>query len=163
MKLRNKKTGEIGELSVYVDGHISVDDIETRTIINSYDSLAKLYEDWEDVEEPKQYWFINDLDGEPIKCELKSCGKSNFVKWSERRKQIGNYFETEEEAELAVQKLKAWKRLRDRGVVLDSFEGAESCNNLYRIIFSVRCDSYWMYSSHPVEKDLRLLLGGEDE
>ena len=30
-------------------------------------------------------------------------------------KQIGNYFETKEEAELAVEELKAWKRLKDKG------------------------------------------------
>ena len=31
-------------------------------------------------------------------------------------KSIGNYFETKEEAEKAVEKLKAWKRLKDKGV-----------------------------------------------
>ena len=32
----------------------------------------------------------------------------------QKDKEIGNYFETVEEAEQAVEKLKAWKRLRDK-------------------------------------------------
>jgi hypothetical protein len=35
-------------------------------------------------------------------------------------KAIGNYFETKEEVEKAVEKLKAWKRLKDKGL---KFEG----------------------------------------
>lgn len=103
MKLRNKKTGEIVEATDF-------------NIISEYNSLAELNADWEDYEEPiNPYWFINDLDGEPMKCDLKNCGKSNFISWGKLRKQIGNYFETREEAEKAVEKLKALKRLKDKG------------------------------------------------
>ena len=35
--------------------------------------------------------------------------------YSDDFKEIGNYFETKEEAEKAVEKLKAWKRLKDLG------------------------------------------------
>lgn len=113
MKLKNKKTGEIGRLQPYGgDGRIWVwiDNISRPE--HRYSSLAKLNEEWEDYEEPKEYWAIDCFspDGELV---------SQFGKCSERiienRKQIGNYFETKEEAEKAAEKLKAWKRLKDFG------------------------------------------------
>lgn len=180
MKLRNKKTGEVFDAIIREKGgggsySFIVCDIKayeqskctpdsTHYVLDEYETLAELNEEWEDYEElTKSYWFINDLDGEPIECDLKSCSKSSFVRWSERRKQIGNYFETKEEAEKAVEKLKALKRLEDRGVVLHSFEGYEDCDNRYRIIFSVRCDRYWSDRSHSVDADLNLLFGGGDD
>lgn len=109
MKLRNKKTGEIVEIC-----KICPEPFEARDF--HCNSLAELNAEWEDApEEPKEYWFINDLDGEPMKCELRNCPVRDFTEWSEKRKQIGNYFETREEAEQAVEKLKAWKRLKDKG------------------------------------------------
>lgn len=52
-----------------------------------YNSLAELNEEWEDYEEPKEYWFINDLNGEPMKCELRCCPDRKFADWSKKRKQ----------------------------------------------------------------------------
>lgn len=70
-------------------------------------TLAKfpnILTDW--FEESKEYWYIGD-DGTIYKGESEETGQTEF------RKLIGNYFETKEEAEKAVEKLKAWKRLRD--------------------------------------------------
>lgn len=118
MRLRNKKTGEVAE-------PFGITCINGRTFVQFDDgkgtfkfeahSLAELNAEWEDVPEEsvKPYWFINDLDGEPMKCDLKNCGKSNFIEWGKHRKEIGNYFETEGEAQKAVEKLKAWKLLKD--------------------------------------------------
>ena len=56
MKLRNKKTGEIGQIGYVAtqDGQIIVEDISGEeypySIISSYDNLAELNEEWEDVE-----------------------------------------------------------------------------------------------------------------
>ena len=96
MKLRNKKTGEI----IILIDHI----------FDNYNSLAELNEEWEDVpEKPKEYWFI-DYDGGIIPFNRnKETVTDNLMK------SIGNYFETKEEAEKAVEKLKAWKRLKDFG------------------------------------------------
>ncbi len=101
MKLRNKKTGEIREIkNILVDGMFTVN------------SLAELNEEWEDVpEEPKDFQYIM-ADGN---IDLQADNNSIF---SNNLKEIGNYFETEEEAEKAVEKLKAWKRLKDKGVEL---------------------------------------------
>lgn len=57
MKLKNKKTGEIGQIGYVATqgGQIIVEDISGEeypySIISSYDSLAELNEDWEDVED----------------------------------------------------------------------------------------------------------------
>lgn len=159
MKLRNKKTGEIG----YLHSGYNYKD---------YNSLAELLEEWEDYEEPepvKPYWFINDLDGEPMKCDLKNCGKSNFIKWGEHRKEIGNYFSSREEAEKAVEKLKAWKRLKDKGF---RFEGIKEdytrilqSQDLFRtgkryLQFNKSEDEDWMKENW---KDIDLLFSGGEE
>ena len=104
MKLRNKKTGEVvcpHNFELFRDpNNIVIGDYE-------YSSLAELNEDWEDYEEPEGWWFI-DRAYEPH-------ATNSTLRNLEADRQIGNYFETKEEAELAVQKLKAWKRLKDNG------------------------------------------------
>lgn len=58
MKLRNKKTGEIGYLIVGrgSDFYLVCDDEWYSR--GNYNSLAELNEDWEDCEEPKEYWCV---------------------------------------------------------------------------------------------------------
>ena len=164
MKLRNRKTGEIANLEskgllksdnnnhiiVYPDGTLKY---------YAYNSLAELNEEWEDYEEPKEYWFINDLDGTPMKCELRS-NIRDFVEWIKKRKQIGNYFETKEEAEKAVEKLKAWKRLKDDGLKIRKYElnGGTDRNGCFTGDICITLDI-----SKPVYEDiLQLLFGGEE-
>ena len=157
MELRNKKTGEIGKLSI---GCKSLSKRNLCVISNrvyEYVTLASLFDEWEDYEEPLEpYWYINDLDGEPMKCDLKNCGKSNFVKWSEHRKKIGNHFKTEEEAERASEKLKAITRLKDKGMKL-RFDSGTNC-------IAYKFDQRTLEEAELVEviKDLGLLFGGEE-
>lgn len=99
MKLKNKRTGEIVEPY-----------LEWCSNSDKPHSLAELNEDWEDYEEPKWYWYIDDAGVLQIDQVLSS--EINM------RKAIGNYFETEGEAEEAVEKLKAYKRLKDAGFKL---------------------------------------------
>lgn len=57
MKLRNKKTGEIGQIGYVAthNGQIIVEDISGEeypySVICGYNSLAKLNEEWEDAED----------------------------------------------------------------------------------------------------------------
>ena len=117
MKLKNKKTGEIVEWEHGLQYKLG----------KEYNSIKEFAEEWEDYEEPKEYWAIDCFspDGELI---------SQFGKCSEKiiknRKQIGNYFETKEEAEKAVEKLKAWKRLRDKGFRLNHWKEAQLRPNM---------------------------------
>lgn len=106
MKLRNKKTGEIGELN-YCGGYIQVIGISINTVTGDYTSLAELTEDWEDYEELDECWYM-DWQG---KVRSADAVDNDWTK----EKEIGNYFETKEEAEKAVEKLKAWERLKEKG------------------------------------------------
>ena len=113
MKLRNKISGnilnEVRSSMTYKDNIRLYD--ETSDKYYSYNSLAELNEEWEDYEEPKDFWFIIACEPtEPLLCDKKVA--------IETMKQIGNYFGTREEAEKAVEKLKAWKRLKDNGLVI---------------------------------------------
>ena len=136
MKLKNKKTGEIREIrEILVDGMFKVS------------SLAEL-KDWEDYEEPKTAWYI-DPQGDIREWRNAECDD-----WS-KEKAIGNYFETKEEAEKAVEKLKAWKRLKDKGLRFDGWK----CTGSISFTF----DNYCGYGQ-PISAsdDLDLLFGGEE-
>lgn len=111
MKLRNKKTGEIVE-------PFGITCINGRTFVRFDDgkgtfkfevhSLAELNAEWEDYEEPKEYWYI-DYDGGIL------CGETDNSSAEKMMISMGNHFESLEEAEKAVEKLKAFKRLKDKG------------------------------------------------
>lgn len=139
MKLKNKQTGEI--IDKWPDDFV----VNSGSQIYNYNSLADLCEEWEDYEEPKDYWVIDIRDGAGYKPYLEEPSEMDF--------EIGNYFSSKEEAELAVRKLKAWKRLKDKGFkFLDlggkaiDFEYPDDCRNDH---------SFW--------KDLDLLLFGGKE
>lgn len=104
MKLKNKKTGEI--IDVY-KGQILLHYNQGKKTIQ-FKSIEEL-EDWEDYEEPKEYWYMSN-DGAIIRQQI-----DEDTPWDVNRREIGNYFETKEEAEKAVEKLKAVKRLKDKG------------------------------------------------
>ena len=109
MKLKNKKTGKIGYLYEHslVQDKIIVYDV--KGIVGTYNSLAELNEEWCDYEEPKEYWYI-DYDGKIL------CGESDDSSTEKMMINIGNHFESKEEAEKAVEKLKAWERLNNCGL-----------------------------------------------
>lgn len=123
MKLQNRKSGEIGELQI-TEKHcaVSVGNGTASCGIVIYSSLAELNAEWQDYEEPKDseyYWYIgykNDI--RRTKYHHISDFADNQV--TATRKEIGNCFESLEEAELAVRKLKAWKRLKDKGFRFNS-------------------------------------------
>ena len=143
MKLKNKKTGEILEVVAHRAGDYR----------DKFDSLAELNEEWEDYEEPKNYFYltakgnihnIEDLDDEG----------------DEQRKDIGNYFSSREEAQKVVEKLKAWKRLKDKGF---RFNGIR-----------FRDDNYIRWNIEPIKTitddeakeitdDVHLIFGGSDD
>lgn len=108
MKLRNKKTGEIMDDAQYRNYSLS-DGFGLRMNGKEweYHSLAELNEDWEDYKEP-EYWYINEY-GFVMKAD--NFGRDTL--YDKSRKNFGNYFLSREEAERAVEKLKAWKRMKD--------------------------------------------------
>ena len=158
MKLRNKKTGEVIIVEFLndwqTDDGTEIGFRERNTnIVYSYKYLADLTEEWEDYEETKEYWYIL---GDVEQIQLTSdCG------WvaDKYKKQIGNYFETREEAEKAVEKLKVWKRLKDKGFKFDTwFYGVDGNreNGAIPLVIKAEC------KVNGSIKDLDLLFGGDE-
>lgn len=85
---------------------------------NTLAHFPNILGDWfEEIhEEPKDYWYI-DADGELL-CEP----SDDRCKFDNDCREIGNYFKTKEEAEEAVRKLQAWKRLKDKGFKFTGWE-----------------------------------------
>ena len=143
MKLRNKKTGEIVEWFNNTDGIFP-------------DSLAELNAEWEDAPgEPKEYYWIRSGIGDICKTV------EGFSPHDEYRKQIGNYFETKEEAEKAVEKLKAWTRLKDRGFKFEWWKEAD--NRLQYNTIAFNSFAYNYEDRGQLRKDLDLLFSGGEE
>ena len=114
MKLRNKKTGQVVDLESFSMHYKRYYENDNGTSgwqpCSTYNqTLSELNEEWEDYEEPKEYFYIY-ADGDIYKDIQDDVREDNGCK------EIGNYFETKEEAEEAVEKLKAWKRLKDKNV-----------------------------------------------
>ena len=156
MKLRNKKTGEIGNLVSTNWDEVVLKVLDDNGVqLGKYTSLAELNEEWEDApEEPKGYWWIC-----PGCADVVHCVEDDGDKMDEYNKKIGNYFETKEEAEKAVEKLKAWKRLEDKGFKVDlwHYDGGNYQERIKtgRILFRVK-------DYEENDKDLDLLFGGEE-
>lgn len=156
MKLKNKKTGEIIEVeSLDVDspteGIVGIQSFDRK---GSYNSLAELNEEWEDYEETKGYWCIDWTGGVNHITVL-----DDTDKYEKDKKQIGNYFETKKEAEKAVEKLKAWKWLKEYGVKFNLDFVKNNINFTYRLSGCL-CATV-DYEKEIFEK-LHLLFGGEE-
>ena len=137
MKLRNKKTGEINK------GDLHLDD---------FNSLAELNEEWEDYD-PNEYWYIDTFG----KCDISFETVGEYKNIEAFAKEIGNYFETKEEAEKAVEKLKAWKRLKDKGVEFYGWRRNQTGTYELYLRWEDRIPR-----SYEVKNDLDLLFGGEE-
>lgn len=121
MKLKTKfqdedfELGEIVEADIFYGGPESSLKVETRSAKGGYhtfycDSLKELNNLFEDVpEEPTTYYYISDFGS------IREGDVGKFVDDEIARKEIGNYFATEEEAEKAVERMQARKRLKDKG------------------------------------------------
>lgn len=145
MKLRNKKTGEIKELQEVI--HQAYQE-------HNYNSLAELNEEWEDYEEPRKYWFINTNTHTLEETSYEYDGMKSD-------EQIGNYFETKEEAEKAVEKLKVLTKLCKKGF---EFDGVEMFwNGLIKIEATIPIDEKTTLKERSdITDSLYLLFGGEE-
>ena len=165
MKLRNKKTGEVkevivggypvsGKTKMWECSEMDCNEESGYKSLGTYISLAELNAEWEDApEEPKEYWAIDCFSPD---CEL----VSQFGKCSKRiienRKQIGNYFETEEEAKKAVESLCAWKRLKDKGFKFTEFNFPKLDHD------QATLNIYAEVKNECIYEDLVTLFGGEE-
>lgn len=105
MKLKNKRTGEIKD---YADVVFMRD---ANNWHHRYHSLAELCEEWSDYEEPKELYIVDARN----ECCTGILVIEENPEWCARLVELGLGFETKEEAEKAVEKLKALTRLEDKG------------------------------------------------
>jgi hypothetical protein len=146
MKLRNKETGEIRKGEAREDGIYLYDEITGQWYKYELDLLAS---GWEYYEEPKEVWYI-DFQG-----VVRSASREENEWFKEN--EIGNYFETKEEAEKAVEKLKAWKRLKDKGFErVFSLELGDALCGGETVEFKLLIDD------KDLIEDIKLLFGGEE-
>lgn len=158
MKLRNKKTGMIGEVG-YIstsDGTIIVNNIEDQDELYGYGSLEELNEEWEDYKEnPKAGYIIDPLDEKYLSKDDDCYDKYDV----ERAKKLGLWFETKEETELAIRKLEALKRLEEKGFRFNGYDVAEPVGD------GEFCGQVFFrggnYSRDEIKADLNTIFGGE--
>jgi len=152
MRVKNKQTGEIGNITVIGDEYV----VERNNGLPArYETLEDLCNKWGDYKEPEEYWLIDDLNLEPLKVERRMFTKSEiYHELIEKRIEKGNCFETKEEAELAVKKLQAWKRLKDAGFKFHSWIMPD--NNVGKILI-------WADAIPGTQEDLDLLFSQEDD
>lgn len=145
MQLRNKKTGEIGTPRIaYQEIYIDTENKMTYR----YKSLQGVFEEWETYEEDKRYWYI-DFDGEIMSKEM--------AWFNQAQDNIGNRFDTREEAEKVVEKLKAVKRLKDKGFRFDDWKNDSKKYLGDFVIFAHVKDLT------DIIEDLDLLFGSEND
>lgn len=160
MKLKNKKTGEIADLSEgFIRDTYNGEMIQIKPVAISnkegyvYNSLAELNEEWEDYEESKEHWCITMYGGitrikddeEPIDDLI----------------EIGNYFNSKEDAYDALEKLKAWKRLKDKCFRFYRWNKGSLLKSLPNTI-EFACDDTEMWTWEDIQDDLNLLFGGKE-
>ena len=150
MKLRNKKTGEIVAYISFKEGggQISMYVFDTNKQYY-YNYLAELNKEWEDYEEDELLYVISAEHKSGYQCVL----REEYPEICEVAKELGIGFETEKECRKALEKLKAWKRLKDKGFrFVRWLLGGEYGNT---ITFS----DYIEYDDE-IRADLDLLFGG---
>ena len=116
------------------------------------EKFPNILDEWfEEVEEPKEHWMIGVFGDVDI---VSSLFPDDMI---DKLREIGNYFETKEEAELEVRKLKSWKRLKDNGFSFERWK--KSCNTDGKIIFHL--DELGPRLAN-FRDDLNTLFGGEE-
>lgn len=168
MKLRNKQTGEIkevivggypvsGKTKMFECSEMDANEETGYKTLGTYTSLAGLNAEWEDYEEPKDinYWYIDDFGRIQFSSEVLDEVEGQPNNWMVR-KLLGNYFSSREEAEKAVKKLKAWKRLRDKGI---SFE-VKVIDSKWYLEPKADPQQRTFDESHDLFKDILFVFGG---
>lgn len=146
-KLRPTEIGVIKTFSLSPDDEVGEIAVECSGCTYYYNNLAELCEKWEDYEEPKKTWFI-DAYGSVRDREAMTL----VVGWD--NKPIFE-FETKEEAEKAVEKLKAWKRMKKCGLRFWDLDTVH-----LKIGYSF--ENYTKEDIPQLKKDLALIFGGEE-
>ena len=111
----------------------------------------------------ERYWYIG------YKNDIRVCynHKGPYIDTdvTKQRDLIGNRFESFEDAEKSLEKLKAWKRLKDKGFSIDGYTNDIGDNYYMPSDFVIKLNyngDHRKSYSDGVFKDLDLLFGGEE-
>lgn len=158
MKLRIKETGEVLEDVKFIDTTLHkitiqyLDDGVLREC--SIKNLSDI-EEVKDYEEPKAFgWRIDEYN------EPEEIGFGFSLEELEYLKEIGLLFKTKEETEKAVERLKAWKRLEDKGFRFKDFEETDR-GKLGDFTIYAHIEPDYSQKYDEFDDDLYLLFGSE--
>lgn len=148
MKLRNKKTGKIGNFCYALTSDLCVSWQKDDGFWDKkeYNSLTGLTDDWEDYEEePKTdalsmmiITLTNFIENEPDKDEVDL-----------------------EDCKSMLEKLKAWKRLKDKGFTFYRWNKGSLLKSIPNNI-EFACEDTEIWAWEDIQDDLDLLFGGEE-
>lgn len=154
MRLKNKKTGEIRNAEDVIIENLK----KNGSTLNAI-SIDEIRNEWEDYEESKEYWCISQWGGIVQRRRLIPIHDEDM---EAEHKKIGNYFPSKEEAEKAVEKLKAWKRLKDKGFRFDLSPALGHCDDKkFDISIIGTMPAKWWYNDKVVD-DIHYIFGGEE-
>ena len=107
------------------------------------------------------YYYIDSAcEGDIDRTEIFDCKHCKRI--DDFNKSIGNYFETEKEAEKAVERLRAWKRMKDKGFRFDVVPALGHCDNeKFDISIIATMPAKWWYNDKVVD-DIHYVFGGEE-
>ena len=103
------------------------------------------------MEEPERFWWINER-----LTIYESEVRDDTIWLRDACKQTGNYFSSREEAEKAVEKLKAFKRLKDKGFMFKKWRTADISGDKYYFVIQAEAND-------ADGADLDLLFSGEED
>ena len=155
-KLRPTEIGVIKTFSLSPDDEVGEIAVQCSGCTYYYNNLSELCEKWEDYDDTKDHWCIT------FYGKARRIGSYATREEIAECKQIGNYFETKEEAQEAVEKLKALKRLKDKGFRFEPVDRYEAlCGNGFNIPITATMPPE-AYTDAEVSKDLDVCFGGEE-
>lgn len=152
------KLGEVADVDIATmpDGRIKAQAVARSGGVHTffYDDLKTFANDWEDYED--EYLYVISAE---ISCGYECVLKDDYATLCDTAIELGIGFKTEKEAKKAVEKLKAWKRVKDGGVTFKNWAANQTG--------TIDCFATWGDNIPPSRKnptlldDLDLLFGGE--
>lgn len=155
MKLRNKDDGRVREFGIEEGKSFPYYLRDEYGNTAHFKTLAEVARYWEDYEEDELLYVISAEHKSGYQCVL----KEDYPEICKVAKELGIGFETEKECQKAVLKLKAWKRLKDKGFELsgcfDTDEGEDG-----EVL--VMTNGYIPHIDDDILANLEIVFGGEE-
>lgn len=146
------KLGEVADVDIATmpDGRIKAQAVAKSGGVHTffYDDLKTFANDWEDYEDEHLYVISAE-----ISCGYECVLKDDYATLCDTAVELGIGFKTEKEAQKTVERLKTWKRLKDKGF---RFRGI---SDGYIGFWFPKAED--MFEKNETRADLDLLFGGE--